>query len=348
MNFCEKYSGSIEDLIDGELDEQKAGRMESHVFECPKCRKQYETLRREKEIYAHYLFDAEPPKDSLTNFAARLAAEKEKASNFAAGTSATDSRRRMNIFGFWRLSPALAAFAVLLFVCLGGLVLLKIAPVEKGGDRHIAETQSSNPQQPPPKSAEIERRSAADLTGKTVAGRNETAPKNNEPIPGKQTLKAGKDSPPAGKKTLAAETVKIEQKTAFANEKKTPAIKTRPDEIEQSRFLQMKNLETEIAGQVERVEMLLRSFRNAQAIENSATFDVEYERAQARKLLEKNAGLRRDAENYGIIYAEELLSRVEPLLLDIANLEAAPAPDKVRDIKERVGNQNIIASLQVY
>jgi hypothetical protein len=289
MNFCEKYSGSIEDLIEGELDEQKAGRVESHVFECPKCRKQYETLRREKEIYAHYLFDAEPPKDLWTNFEARLAAEKEKASNFAADKSANDSRRRINIFGFWRLSPALAAFAILLFVCVGGLIWLKIAPVEKGDDRYIAENQSSNPQLSPTKLAEIERRTAVDSTERKFGTPNEPAAKNNEPLAGKQTLKARNDSPPAGKKTLAAETVKIEQKAAFANEKKTPAIKTRLDEIEQSRFFQMKNLETELAGQVERVEMLLRSFRNARAIENAATFDVEYERAQARKLLEKNA-----------------------------------------------------------
>jgi hypothetical protein len=348
MNFCEKYSGSIEDLIEGELDEQKAGRVESHVFECPKCRKQYETLQREKEIYAHYLFDAEPPKDLWTNFEARLAEEKEKASNFAADISTTDSRRGINILGFWRLSPALASLALLLFVCLGGLIWHKIAPVEKGGERYIAENQSSNSHQTPTKSAEIERRSAVNSTERRFDNANETATKNNEPRAGNQSLKAGNVLPPAGRKTFAAETVKIEQKAAFAKEKKTPAIKTRLDEIEQSRFLQMKNLETEIAGQVERVEMLLRSFRNARAIENSVTFDVEYERAQARKLLEKNAGLRRDAENYGILYAEELLSRVEPLLLDIANLEAAPAPDKVRDIKERVGNQNIIASLQVY
>ncbi|HLM62096.1 MAG TPA: hypothetical protein VK308_14920, partial [Pyrinomonadaceae bacterium] len=200
----------------------------------------------------------------------------------------------------------------------------------------------------PTKSAEIERRSSADSTGKSFGGRNETAPKNNEWVAGNQTLKARNNSPLASKKTFAAETVKIGRKVAFANEKKTSTIKTRPDEIEQSRFLRMKNLETEIAGQVERVEMLLRSFRNARAIENDATFDVEYERAQARQLLERNARLRRAAEDYGILYAEELLSRVEPLLLDIANLEAAPAPDKVRDIKERVGNQNIIASLQVY
>ena len=348
MNFCEKYSAFVEDLIEGELDQQKAGRVESHVFECPKCRKQYETLRREKEIYAHFLFGAEPPKDLWTNFEARLTVEKEKTSNFVAGTSVTDSRWRINIFGFWRLSPALAAFGILFIVCGVGLIWLKTAPVGKGGDRRIAENQSSNLQQPPPKSAEIERGSSADSMEKTVGGRNETAPKNNERLAGNQTLKARNDSPPAGKKTFAAEIVKIRRKAVFENEKKTPAIKTRLDEIEQSRFLRMKNLETEIAGQVERVEMLLRSFRNARAIENDATFDVEYERAQARKLLEKNSRLRRDAENYGILYAEELLSRVEPLLLDIANLEAAPAPDKVRDIKERVGNQNIIASLQVY
>jgi anti-sigma factor RsiW len=169
MNFCEKYSGSIEDLIEGELDEQKAGRVESHVFECPKCRKQYETLRREKEIYAHYLFDAEPPKDLWTNFEARLAAEKEKASNFAADKSANDSRRRINIFGFWRLSPASVAFAVLLFVCVGGLIWLKIAPVRKRRRPYIAENQSSNSQLSPTKLAEIERRSAVILRKESSA-----------------------------------------------------------------------------------------------------------------------------------------------------------------------------------
>ena len=348
MNFCEKYSTFVEDLIDGELDEQKAGRVESHIFECPKCRKQYETLRREKEIYAHYLFDAEPPQNLWTNFEARLAAEKEKPLDYAPVLPAAASHRRINIFDFWWLSPASAAFAILFIACGGGLIWLKTASIEKGGDRYAAENQSSNLQQPPMKSAEFERGWSANSTEKTVGIRNQSTPKNNEPAAGNQILKARNDSPPAGKKTFAAETVKIGRKAVFAKEKKTPAIKTRLDEIEQSRFLRMENLETEIAGQVERVEMLLRSFRNARAIENDATFDVEYERAQARKLLEKNASLRRDAEDYGILYAEELLSRVEPLLLDIANLEAAPSPDKVRDIKERVGNQNIIASLQVY
>jgi hypothetical protein len=107
-------------------------------------------------------------------------------------------------------------------------------------------------------------------------------------------------------------------------------------------------LEAEIAGQIEKIELLLRSFRNVKLTENLVDFDVEYEKRQARRLLKANAALQRNAKNYGIYYGEELLSRAEPYLLEIANLENNPSPDRILDIKRRVGSQNIIAGLQVY
>lgn len=336
---CEQYLNLIDDLLEGELDEKTAAPVDAHVFDCAQCRTQTEILRREREIYARFLFDAEPPTDLWANFQTRLAAEKEKVRR-AADTSA-QKPQRADIFGFLRFSPALLA-AILLIGFAVGFGWLKFTS-EGGTD--FAETEP-NDASPVTKSSAPDTSQTTDSTTKAETGAKNDAKQNARFGDERKSSKALKIS--ADKKSTTGEIVKIERQTIRAVAPKNAFAPKRTNEKEPSSNRLMFELETEIAGQIERVELLLRSFRNARAVETVETFDVEYEKGQARRLLGKNERLRRDAENHGISYAVELLNRVEPYLLDIANLENNPAPDKVLDIRERVKNQSIIASLQTY
>lgn len=106
--------------------------------------------------------------------------------------------------------------------------------------------------------------------------------------------------------------------------------------------------QNDAAQHVEGVQLLLRSFRNASFKGASATADLDYERRLARKLLNKNILLRRDAASRGDLPTRELLSSVEPLLIDIANLTDKPRDEDLRSIKERVQRSAIIGVLQVH
>lgn len=345
---CKQYLNLIDDSVEGELDEKAAEQVDSHVFACRECREQYETLKREKEVYAHYLFDAEPPNHLWANFQTRLESEKEKTSRFAE-TAANVSARKTNIFGFRRFS-ALPAGAALIIVFGIGFGWLRFASNKADKDIYVAKTEPGDLRLPLT-SDETGKSGTADSPVKINSGEKNAAPQINK-LSGKYKSSKAENVSAADKKSLFAEAGKIGQKTNSADVGgKNAAIENRPDEEERRQRLQMRNLENEIAGQIERVELLLRSFRNAgkvESLESVETFDVAYEKGQARRLLEKNVRLRRGAESHGIADAEELLSRIEPYLLDIANLENNPAPGKVLDIKERVSSQNIIASLQVY
>jgi hypothetical protein len=96
----------------------------------------------------------------------------------------------------------------------------------------------------------------------------------------------------------------------------------------------------------EKAQLMLRSFRNASAAKSPAT-ELDYERQLSRRLLYQNILLRRDAEMKGNMPAEEALSNLEPVLLDIANLPDNPAPGELGGIRERLQRKELIASLQI-
>jgi hypothetical protein len=104
-------------------------------------------------------------------------------------------------------------------------------------------------------------------------------------------------------------------------------------------------VDAETARHIERAQALLRSFRNT---EDSAEFDVSYERQSSERLLAKNVLLRRDAEARGNLPVQDLLNSLEPFLIDIAHLPDAPTRDDVRAIQARMEKKEIITALQVY
>jgi hypothetical protein len=103
----------------------------------------------------------------------------------------------------------------------------------------------------------------------------------------------------------------------------------------------------QVARHVEQAQMLLRSIKNARA-EGGDTFDVAYEKKLSRRLLGDNVTLQLDAETRGDKETKQVLDRIEPYLLDIANMHDNASREEVRSIRERIDRKEIIAALQVY
>lgn len=332
---CEKYLNLVDDLIEGELDEQTFRQVNLHLFACLECASHYENLKQEKEIYARYLFTAEPPSDLWAKFQTKLESETVNTSH-SAKILAEINGWKEDFFGFLHFSPALACAALILLLGTGFVLFNLSANENAPKNDSLAESQF--------KTGDIEKKETVNSQADVNDSENPVSPKNTA---AKNKFSNPKSKPGSSIKIVAVKDTKIKKK-AFSEIPKVNSAEVARLTETQLQLKQIRNLENEAAKQVEKVELLLRSFRNARSAEGDEAFDVAYEKEQARKLLEKNVRLRRNAESYGSLYTEEILSRVEPYLLDIANLGGNPSSEKVRDIKERVKNQNIIASLQIY
>ncbi|HSE97491.1 MAG TPA: hypothetical protein VLD57_04420 [Blastocatellia bacterium] len=107
-------------------------------------------------------------------------------------------------------------------------------------------------------------------------------------------------------------------------------------------------LDLETVRHIEKAQLLLQAFKNASATGSSQVFDVEYEKEKSRELVYKNIVLRRDAEVRNNYPVEELLTSLEPVLLDIANLPVSPSKEEMQFIVERMQKTEIVTTLQVH
>jgi len=105
--------------------------------------------------------------------------------------------------------------------------------------------------------------------------------------------------------------------------------------------------EKETQTHIENAQNLLRSVRNIE-VGDDGEVDVSYEKGLSRQLLNENVVLRRQAEMSGKFPTKDLLTDLEPFLIDIANLPDKPAREDLRTLKNRVLKTEIVAALQGY
>ena len=69
---CDECLPMLDQYVEDEFDEQTAKSLAVHLAACGQCAGALEALRREQEIYASYLLDAEPSQDLWANLRAEL------------------------------------------------------------------------------------------------------------------------------------------------------------------------------------------------------------------------------------------------------------------------------------
>jgi hypothetical protein len=108
------------------------------------------------------------------------------------------------------------------------------------------------------------------------------------------------------------------------------------------------DLDADSVRHIERAEMLLRSFKNSRLLRKANTLDLKYERQLSKDLVSRNSLLRRDAELAGNLPLARLLDRLEPFLLEIANLQDNSGRQEIRFVREGLVREQIIAALQTF
>lgn len=341
---CDECLPRIEEYVDGELDGRTMERVAAHLLTCAPCASELAELKRDAEIYASYRRDIDVTPAQWNIVRARIEQEKDAR---APEPSKRFGERFVGAIGSaWKLRPAFVAALILIAAALFYL---------------SAERQQQNLAAKPPKQSETPPLIGA--PDKLVLAENN---QNKQPSAG--DVNPAQHNPSRRVNTVARNGATIPQRKEKAALARAPRpdngrIKqVVPDNSAESHLdvadnsitgvlprasMATGNFDMAVARHAEKTELLLRSFRNVRRPVNARSLDVSYEKENARRLLYRNIALRRDAARRGDESTAALLNKLEPILLDIANLPGRAKSGDVRSIEQRMEKKEIVATLQV-
>lgn len=315
MHDCNKFEDKLIDLLFKSADDGERSRLIAEMNACENCDSLYRSISKPLAVFDQVTRTVFPEDSYWSGYENRLRAQLTQ-----------QARPKRNLFAPLFAKDTLASMPMTLRVAFACLVLAA------GLWLLFNQIERTNPPAP------------VAIENPDPARDQRTGEENNKP------QNRGRDPEQT---TAQKQTVAKGARYRFA-----PAARSLKPEMDleraqardgsERRFNSGGYLKTETASHLEKAELLMRSFRNIKLSEDAPAFDVSYEKQFSKQLLANNRRLRRSAENKRALSIEDLLTGIEPLLLDIANLPDNPAEDDVRSIRELIQKQEVVAMLQLY
>lgn len=361
----------IEEYFDGEVEERTAAQMGAHLSACADCSAALDALSFEQETYARYDRGGLEVSPALW---ARVSAEiaREPLPERRVEDRPFLSRVRASLaaaLSTLNARPALASVLALLLVGVTagslwlayvrraapvgvavntphapGVSVVNTPPVENGGGNNLKVT----PTEMPIEVGTIRREELSEGEAAFVRGPKRTPTPHDDSMTDAQ-LNALLSTPSAAQQGgVGTVTIKYDPHETRGEDSPEDVKVGGTDRDVVTTSAQLHDPEEkEVARHVEQAQMLLRSIKNAHS-EGGDTFNVAYEKRLSRRLLNENVTLQLDAETRGDKDTKQVLDRIEPYLLDIANMHDNASREEVRTMRERIDRKEIIAALQVY
>jgi len=353
---CEACRPLVEELFDGELEPPFAPDVRAHLKDCASCSGYYESLLHGQDIFDTFLEGVELSPAAWRGLHTTI--QGAKAAN--TGGFLSGFFKKHNWLGVPRFQQAVFA-AILAVVVIGiGIAALRFAARPEGGER-VAGTPGNGTSvklqvKATPAVAPLASEGAqvSNSAGESERRRSEQEPamqNTNKAAPVITVAKVG-----AARAVTASRLVRNSSETARHSGEvastpviweKAAALNREMDSARSALAVSRPTiLKTELARHFEKTRLLLLSLKNTQVSKSDTAVNVSYEKRLSRKLADSNLLLRRDVATLGDPAAAELLDRVEPLLLEIANLPDRASPEEVALVSRRIAGKEVISLLQ--